>query len=205
MNNKTSLFLLVGGIGCALVLSWLVFPGESAEKEQSGLSSDVGEDTPSLRARTKLKEYDPKRAMELHRAIKTRGIKNMRAPGQTKATNNAGENRYDAYLITALGMPALASAPTQDTLGKEGPRVDLAHEGGKWVRATVDLDRDGTWDEKWSTLNGTVRRQVSTADNNTYDKEVHFIGGVWTLPPGSGLPAATSATQKTGMPAKTAE
>lgn len=204
MTNKSSLLLLIGGIGCALVLSSLVFTGKNAETDQNGASGEVEEAIPNLRAKAKLKEYDPQRAMELHRAIKTRGLKGMRAPKIAKAANQSGESRYDAYLLTALGMPALAGAPTQDTLGTQGPRVDLAHESGKWSAAMVDLDRDGSWDEKWSVSEGTVKRQVSTADNNTYDKEVHFIGGVWTLPPGSKVPKAAGAATKAASPAQTA-
>lgn len=197
MTHKSSLLLLVGGIGIALVLSWTVFPGTNAETEQNGLSSEVEPGVPSMRAPTKLSEYDPKRAMELHRAIKTRGLKGVPSPKKIDVDNAAGSasNRYDAYLLTALGMPALAGAPTQDTLGKQAPRVDLEHEAGKWARASVDLDRDGVWDEKWSIANGTVKRQVSSADNSTFDKEVHFIGGVWTLPPGSNVPAASTASE----------
>ena len=50
-------------------------------------------------------------------------------------------------------------------------KVNLYAEGGKYVRAKVDLDRNGKWDEKWSVddKNGerVVKRQVSPSDDDT--------------------------------------
>lgn len=194
MANKTYLLLVVGGIGIALLTSWFVMPAAPAAVGSENAASDEKAQMAQLRVSSKLREYDPGRAMELHRAIKTRGLPAVNAPkiSEAPAQPDAAKNRYDGYLLTALGMPALADAPTENALGREGPRVDLEHDAGKWARASVDLDRDGKWDEKWSIVQGTVRRSVSSRDDANYDKEVHFIGGVWTLPIGTPMPAAAS-------------
>ncbi|HMU38039.1 MAG TPA: hypothetical protein PKE31_03420 [Pseudomonadota bacterium] len=50
-------------------------------------------------------------------------------------------------------------------------KVNLYAEGGKVVRAKVDLNRNGKWDEKWSVdeKNGETvyKRQVSPTDDDT--------------------------------------
>lgn len=203
MTNKTSLWVLVGGIGVALLGSWLLFPQTNEQRGDSAQVDEASDERRIVRAKSKLVDYDPRGALELQRAIKARGLRQFNAPKITPpaAQPEAKKARYDGYLLTALGMPALASAPSQDALGPAGPRVDLEHESGKWIRASVDLDRDGNWDEKWSVVQGVVQRKVSSQDNAAYDKEVHFLGGHWTLPPGAPFPAKASENPGTAAAA----
>ncbi|MCE7869580.1 hypothetical protein DYH09_04280 [bacterium CPR1] len=53
-------------------------------------------------------------------------------------------------------------------------------------RAELDLDRDGRWDEKWSHQNGSVKRQVSSADDDkTYDLELTLTDSGWVAAGGT--------------------
>jgi hypothetical protein len=60
---------------------------------------------------------------------------------------------------------------TKDATPNRPYKVNLYAEGGKYVRAKVDLDRNGKWDEKWSVeeKNGerVYKRQVSPTDDDT--------------------------------------
>ena len=62
-------------------------------------------------------------------------------------------------------------------------RVDLERLDGAMVPtviATVDLDRDGAIDERWILGEGSVR-QVSSADDGSYDQTYDLTGEGWLL------------------------
>ncbi|MEW5848328.1 MAG: hypothetical protein AB2A00_05915 [Myxococcota bacterium] len=98
------------------------------------------------------------------------------------------------FLLQRLGTPA-QDDKLKDALGS-GAKVNLYAEGGRWYRAKVDLDRDEKWDEKWELKDGVVKREVSSADDETYNRALTFRDGAWQgdgAPPAAQAPAAPSA------------
>ena len=77
-----------------------------------------------------------------------------------------------------------SSDKVKDATPSRPYKVNLYAEGGKYVRAKVDLNRNDKWDEKWSfeTEAGRelVKRQVSpTDDDKTYSQKYILNHGVW--------------------------
>ena len=68
-----------------------------------------------------------------------------------------------------------------------GPaRVELHRDPDK-LRAKIDLDRDGRWDEKWDLRRRgdeeEVKRLGAPADDEQYTEEYHLVGGRWLRKP----------------------
>jgi hypothetical protein len=60
-------------------------------------------------------------------------------------------------------------------------RCDKAKGFDYWNRAKVDWDKDKKWDEKWDFgKNGTIKRQISTKDDEIYDLTEQLVNGKWT-------------------------
>ena len=72
----------------------------------------------------------------------------------------------------------------KDALPGRPYKINLYAEGGRVVRAKVDLNRNEKWDEKWSfEIEGgapAVKRQVSPADDDsTYTQKFKLAGRSW--------------------------
>lgn len=65
---------------------------------------------------------------------------------------------------------------SKDLFGGRGPKVNLYDDDqdGRWDRAKVDVDRDDTWDEKWTRKDGQLERK----DEATGARAV-FMGDGW--------------------------
>ena len=74
---------------------------------------------------------------------------------------------YRSYLLRTLGKPA-NSDKIKDALGHGLAKVNVYAEHGRWARAKVDLNRNDKWEEKWWVEDGSIMRQVSPADNESY-------------------------------------
>ncbi len=110
------------------------------------------------------------------------------AQAEDKVPAPSVEAKSGSEKQTAKGHPLLAMRPFDDEIirllqqtpsgdkAKDATpnrpyKVNLYAEGGKYVRAKVDLNRNGKWDEKWSIeeKNGetVLKRQVSPNDDDT--------------------------------------
>lgn len=76
----------------------------------------------------------------------------------------------DEEVLRLLSQPPSGDKSKDATPGRPY-KVNLYAEGGKYVRAKVDLNRNGKWDEKWSIeeKNGerVIKRQASPNDDDT--------------------------------------
>ncbi len=70
----------------------------------------------------------------------------------------------------------------QEDVAPDGPyRIDLIQdEGADAVNGIeVDLDRDGSWDERWAIEGASVTREVSPADDGEYSQQYAWIMQRW--------------------------
>jgi hypothetical protein len=70
----------------------------------------------------------------------------------------------------------------KDAFPKERFKVNVYRDGSSstWTRLKLDLDRDEKDDEKWTLSAGQPdKRQVSTRDDEQYDREYRWRGGQW--------------------------
>lgn len=72
----------------------------------------------------------------------------------------------------------------KDAIPGRSYKINLYVEGGRVVRAKVDLNRNEKWDEKWSfEIEGgapVVKRQVSPMDDDTnYPLKYRILNGAW--------------------------
>lgn len=72
----------------------------------------------------------------------------------------------------------------KDAVPGRSYKINLYVEGGRVVRAKVDLNRNEKWDEKWSfEIEGgapVVKRQVSpTDDDSSYPLKYRILNGAW--------------------------
>ena len=77
---------------------------------------------------------------------------------------------FDDEIIRLLAQPP-SGDKAKDATPNRPYKVNLYAEGGKYVRAKVDLNRNGKWDEKWSVEEKkgetVIKRQVSPSDDDT--------------------------------------
>jgi hypothetical protein len=79
-------------------------------------------------------------------------------------------------------QPNATTDKIKDAFPKERFKVNVYRDGNgsTWTRLKVDLDRDEKDDEKWTLANGQPdKRQVSTRDDEQYDREYRWRGGQW--------------------------
>jgi hypothetical protein len=86
--------------------------------------------------------------------------------------------------VLRLAGSRVAGDKVKDALPGRPYKINLYAEGGRVVRAKVDLNRNEKWDEKWSfELEGgqpVVKRQVSPADDDTtYTLKYRIIDRAW--------------------------
>lgn len=86
--------------------------------------------------------------------------------------------------IVALFEQKPAGDKVKDATPNRPYKVNLYAEQGKYVRAKVDLNRNGKWDEKWSVDEKTgtrvYKRQVSPSDDDlNYPDKFKLRGKLW--------------------------
>lgn len=103
----------------------------------------------------------------------------------TKTYNKAPDESGKAVQMCEDYLKANTVATTdkiKDLFKKERFKVNLYRDGNSptWSRLKIDLDRDEKDDEKWTLENGRPsKRQISTNDDDVYDKEYRWRAGQW--------------------------
>jgi hypothetical protein len=112
------------------------------------------------------------------------------APGTTPATTppaaKAGVDLrpMDHEILARIAQP-LGTDHVKDAFRGRPYKVSLYQDAGHAHanRVKVDLNRNEKWDEKWTVdLDASprvVKREVSTADDETYDEEWRLDGETW--------------------------
>jgi hypothetical protein len=97
--------------------------------------------------------------------------------------SNTGLRREDQMIIDLLNRQLKATSDKiKDAFPRESFKVNVYRDGNSstWTRLKVDLDRDEKDDEKWTLAGGQPdKRQVSTRDDEQYDREYRWRGGQW--------------------------
>lgn len=108
-----------------------------------------------------------------------------RATGQTTASGKKlfAMRPFDEEIIRLFEQTP-SSDKVKDATPNRPYKVNLYAEGGKYVRAKVDLNRNDKWDEKWSfDEKGSERmykRQVSpTDDDQNYPVKFKLRNKMW--------------------------
>lgn len=105
------------------------------------------------------------------------------SPNSTPTPSNTGLRREDQMIIDLLNRQSKATGDKiKDAFPRERFKVNVYRDGSSptWTRLKVDLDRDEKDDEKWTLAGGQPdKRQVSTRDDEQYDKEYRWRGGMW--------------------------
>ena len=116
------------------------------------------------------------------------GKSGVAPPSPSSSKSNAAaqvatDRRVDQLIVDYLTTHANAATDkVKDAFPREAFKVNIYHDEGNasWNRLKVDLDRDEQDDEKWTLENGMpAKRQVSTKDDGTYDREYRWQGGKW--------------------------
>ena len=98
-------------------------------------------------------------------------------------SNTTGLSRASQLTIDYLNSHASATTDKiKDAFPRESFKVNIYRDGSSptWTRLKIDLDRDDKDDEKWTLNAGQPdKRQVSTRDDEQYDKEYRWQGGKW--------------------------
>ncbi|MFO0576294.1 MAG: hypothetical protein U1A78_20005 [Polyangia bacterium] len=86
--------------------------------------------------------------------------------------------------VLRLAGQRMTTDKVKDAVPGRPYKINLYVEGGRVVRAKVDLNRNEKWDEKWSfdIEGGTpvVKRQVSpTDDDSSYPLKYRLAGKAW--------------------------
>ena len=112
------------------------------------------------------------------------------APGTSARSAKTPLRELDRELIQlytklqAAGPQSTKNTKNKDVFPGRPYKVNLYVEGDRVVRAKVDLNRNGKWDEKWSFEPAgdapDIRRQVSPSDDDTtYPLTYKMAGGGW--------------------------
>ena len=105
------------------------------------------------------------------------------APVAPQATPADTRRRVDQVVMDFLArQPAATGDKVKDAFPRESFKVNIYRDGGgpNWTRLKIDTDRDEKDDEKWTLSEGQPdRRQVSTRDDERYDREYRWRGGQW--------------------------
>ena len=132
---------------------------------------------PVAPAPTNLRPHRPGKKTNRHRKPKRKNH------GQRSCDGPAAS--FDDEIIHLLSQPPSADK-AKDATPHRPYKVNLYAEGGKYVRAKVDLNRNGKWDEKWAVeKNGepVVKRQVSPSDDDkNYPDKFKLRGKAWKRP-----------------------
>lgn len=81
-------------------------------------------------------------------------------------------------LVAAKAMleQRATSRKTKDLFNGVGPKINMYDDDGdgRWDRAKVDFERDGTWDESWTVKGGVLERKVNATGAISV-----FANGAW--------------------------
>ena len=97
-------------------------------------------------------------------------------PGDKKAAGD-GLRPIDEKILAHL-KNGFAGDRLKDVFPGDPVKVNVAREGGGF-RIKIDLNRDGHWDEKWTTHGDDVKRQVAPADDEKYRDSYRLDGAGW--------------------------
>lgn len=104
-------------------------------------------------------------------------------PATTPVQTSTGARTADQAVVEFLNrQPNATGERIKDAFPRESYKVNIYRDGNSqtWTRLKIDLDRDEKDDEKWTLSNGQPdKRQVSTRDDGTYDREYRWRGGQW--------------------------
>ncbi|MBP7632529.1 hypothetical protein KBA41_00045 [Candidatus Ozemobacteraceae bacterium] len=108
--------------------------------------------------------------------------------------------------ILAAAAANISGDKVKDAIRGRPWKVNLFKDPGqaKVNRVKIDLDRDDTWDEKWSWDPEGLQRQVAPADDEQYTIQTWYdvnLNAWSSVKPASG-PAPTIAEAAPGVPAK---
>ncbi len=81
-----------------------------------------------------------------------------------KAAPAAGKRDPTQAIVAALRRPATGKKQ-KDLFGGAGPKVNLYDDDGdgRWDRAKVDLDRDDSWDERYTVKGAAIGRKITAS------------------------------------------
>ncbi len=96
-----------------------------------------------------------------------------RTPKVDKEPAVAGRDTGLAQYAKRVLNERASGKKAKDFTGGSGPKINLYDddEDGKWDRGKVDVDRDDTWDQKWTVKSGTLERKIEATG------EVHVFDG----------------------------
>lgn len=103
-------------------------------------------------------------------------------PQRPAAPASSASGRDQAVIAVLESKRTQSGDKIKDALPRESYKVNVYRDGASptWNRVKIDYDRDEKWDEKWDLEDGRpVKKQVSTADNDSYDREFRWQGGQW--------------------------
>ena len=125
---------------------------------------------------------------------------NIKSPSESESSKGGKSTPGDKVLeMTAVDNKIIELQQTKITkvLDKSGKnykkfmkfpdfiadlRCDFTKGFTSWNRIKVDFDKDKNYDEKWSFReNGQIVKQISSADDETYDYEYILRGTTWEL------------------------
>ncbi len=105
------------------------------------------------------------------------------APTATRSPSDAAPRSFDQAVVDFLTrQPGATGDKIKDAFPREYYKVNIYRDGNSptWTRLKIDLDRDNKDDEKWTLANGQPdKRQISTRDDEQYDREYRWRGGQW--------------------------
>jgi hypothetical protein len=177
MKYKTFRNLMVGGaIGLVVTCSWAI---NRAIVRQQDMAPTSGFEVAGSKP---IGDPQPVRPDVLPAVPTPSQAPTAIQPVQAVQAAQAIEAPSSEYLKRILGSPAQRDKLT-DVLGASQPKVNVYAGEGKWIRAKVDLDRDGKWDEKWDVVERGIKQRISTRDDDsTYDREFIFENLAETMP-----------------------
>lgn len=113
----------------------------------------------------------------------TQPIRSATPAVTTPTPSDAGRRSPDQMVVEFLNrQPNATGDRIKDAFPRESFKVNIYRDGNSqtWTRLKIDLDRDEKDDEKWTLANGQPdKRQVSTRDDGTYDREYRWRGAQW--------------------------
>jgi hypothetical protein len=105
------------------------------------------------------------------------------APTPVSQAADPSLRRVDQLVLELLTKRSNATGDKiKDAFPREPFKVNVYRDGTSptWTRLKIDLDRDNRDDEKWTLSNGQMdKRQVSTRDDEQYDREYRWRNGKW--------------------------
>ncbi|MEL6342518.1 MAG: hypothetical protein AAFV53_05255 [Myxococcota bacterium] len=107
----------------------------------------------------------------------------------------------DAVVMSYVGKD-LGSNKVKDARPGKPYKINLYQDDGNSTvnRAKVDLDRDDTWDEKWTISGDQIKKQIAPNDDENYTVEQVWNGSSWGGGAEEATPEATPDVATVGRP-----